>query len=93
MELTAVSLGKQCRYRSKQQDASRLRNIGSDRRHSNRIGKPHCFNGFQVALNMLRPAFWSPAESAREKGKYVVVYRREPACGWKIVIDMYSNNV
>ena len=29
-------------------------------RHSNRIGKPQCFNGFSVALNMLRPAFWSP---------------------------------
>ena len=33
-------------------------------RHSNRIGKPRCFNGLQVALNMLRPAFWSPAEPA-----------------------------
>jgi len=30
--------------------------------HSNRIGNRHCFNGFQVALNMLRPAFWSPVE-------------------------------
>ena len=31
----------------------------------NRIGnvdKPRCFNGFQVALNMLKAAFWSPAE-------------------------------
>jgi hypothetical protein len=31
----------------------------------NRIGnvdKPRCFNGFQAALNMLRGAFWSPAE-------------------------------
>src|ERR1035437_10202056 len=26
------------------------------------VGKPHCFNGFQVALNMLKAAFWSPAE-------------------------------
>src|ERR1022692_373727 len=33
-------------------------------RHSNRIGKPHCFNGFPVALSMLRPAFWSPTEPA-----------------------------
>jgi len=24
---------------------------------NNRIGKPHCFNGFRAALNMLRPAF------------------------------------
>jgi hypothetical protein len=33
-------------------------------RHSNHIGKSHCFNGFRVALNMLTPAFWSPAEPA-----------------------------
>src|ERR1022692_1108301 len=33
-------------------------------RHSNRIGKPHCFNRFPVALNMLRPAFWGPTEPA-----------------------------
>jgi hypothetical protein len=26
------------------------------------VGKPRCFNGFQVALNMLKAAFWSPAE-------------------------------
>src|ERR1039457_7381378 len=26
------------------------------------VAKPHCFNGFQVALNMLKAAFWSPAE-------------------------------
>src|ERR1035437_10236298 len=26
------------------------------------VGKPHCFNGFQVAINMLKAAFWSPAE-------------------------------
>ena len=26
------------------------------------VGKPRCFNGFQVALNMLKVAFWSPAE-------------------------------
>ena len=25
-------------------------------------GKPHCCNGFQVALNMSKAAFWSPAE-------------------------------
>jgi uncharacterized protein (TIGR02246 family) len=27
-----------------------------------------------------------------EKGKYVVVYRRQPAGDWKIVVDSYSNN-
>ena len=26
------------------------------------VGKPRCFNGFQVALNMLKAAFWSPVE-------------------------------
>ena len=33
-------------------------------RRSNRIGKSHCFNGFQVALNMLKATSWSPAEPA-----------------------------
>jgi len=28
------------------------------------VSKPHCFNGFQVARNMLNAAFWSPAEPA-----------------------------
>ncbi len=29
-----------------------------------RVGKPLCFNGFQVALNLWKPAFWSPAGPA-----------------------------
>ncbi len=33
-------------------------------RHNNRVGKPLCFNGFQVALNLWKPAFWSPAGPA-----------------------------
>ena len=38
---------------------------------------------------MLQPA----GEAAREeKGKYVVVYRRQTAGGWKIVVDSYSSN-
>ena len=27
-----------------------------------------------------------------EQGKYVAVYRREPAGGWKVVADSYSND-
>ena len=30
------------------------------------MSKPHCFNGFGVALNMLRPAFSSLLEPARD---------------------------
>ena len=38
---------------------------------------------------MLKPA----GESAREEnGKYVAVYRRQPAGDWKIVADSYSSN-
>ncbi|MDP3000960.1 MAG: SgcJ/EcaC family oxidoreductase [Bryobacterales bacterium] len=38
---------------------------------------------------MLQPA----GEAAREvKGKYVVVYRRQTADDWKIVVDSYSND-
>ncbi len=29
---------------------------------------------------------------AEQRGKYVVVYRREPAGGWKAVADMFSSN-
>ena len=34
------------------------------------------------------------ADGARveEKGKYVGVYRRQPAGDWKLVVDMYSSN-
>ncbi len=38
---------------------------------------------------MLQPA----GEAAREeKGKYVAVYRRDTAGGWKMVIDSYSSD-
>ncbi len=38
---------------------------------------------------MLKPAGETPRE---EKGKYVVVWRRESAGGWEIVVDSYSND-
>ncbi len=38
---------------------------------------------------LLKSAGESPRE---EKGKYVGVYRREPAGDWKLVVDSYSSN-
>ena len=38
---------------------------------------------------LLKPPGEAPRE---EKGKYVAVYRRQPAGDWKIVIDSYSSN-
>ena len=31
------------------------------KQHGN-VGKPRCFNGFQISLNRLRTAFWIPVE-------------------------------
>jgi len=38
---------------------------------------------------LLKAAGEGPRE---EKGKYVAVYRRQPAGDWKIVVDSYSSN-
>ena len=55
-------------------------------RHRDRIGKPHCFNGFQVALNMLKPAFWSPAEPAGISKSRRFSFQR-PFWGWRLAGD------
>ena len=45
--------------------------------------------GFGTNTILLKPA----GEARREeKGKYVAVYRRQPAGDWKIVVDSYSSN-
>jgi hypothetical protein len=38
--------------------------LGANRRPGNLIGKPQCVNGLRASRNMLKPAFWSPAEPA-----------------------------
>jgi ketosteroid isomerase-like protein len=45
--------------------------------------------GFGTNAILLTAAGEAPRE---EKGKYVVVYRRQPAGDWKIVVDSYSSN-
>jgi len=45
--------------------------------------------GFGNNAIMLKPAGEAPR---REKGKYVAVYRRQPAGDWKIVVDSYSSD-
>src|ERR1017187_6128975 len=51
------------------------------------VGKPPCFNGFQVTLNMLKATFWIPAEptwdskvcaAPRSKGHFAVAVRCRP---------------
>jgi uncharacterized protein (TIGR02246 family) len=45
--------------------------------------------GFGTNAILLKAAGEAPHE---EKGKYVAVYRRQPAGDWKIVVDSYSSN-
>jgi uncharacterized protein (TIGR02246 family) len=45
--------------------------------------------GFGTNTILLKEAGEAPRE---EKGKYVAVYRRQPAGDWKIVVDSYSSN-
>jgi uncharacterized protein (TIGR02246 family) len=45
--------------------------------------------GFGTNTILLKPAGEAPRE---EKGKYVAVYRRQPAGDWKIVVDSYSSD-
>lgn len=45
--------------------------------------------GFGANTILLKPPGEAPRE---EKGKYVVVYRRQPVGDWKIVVDSYSSN-
>jgi ketosteroid isomerase-like protein len=45
--------------------------------------------GFGINTILLKPAGEVPRE---EKGKYVVVYRRQSAGDWKIVVDSYSSS-
>src|ERR1035438_10565549 len=51
------------------------------------VGKPPCFNGFQVTLNMLKATFWIPAEptwdskvcaAPRSKGHFAEAVRCRP---------------
>jgi len=55
-------------------------------RHSNRIGKPHCFKGFRVAINMLRPALGSPAEPAWHFRVADHLFQG-PFSGWRLAGD------
>ena len=74
------------------QQMPRLENLrvppvsGKYGRHSNRIGKPHCFKGFRVAIHMLRPALGSPAEPAWHFRVADHLFQG-PFSGWRLAGD------